>query len=82
MLLRTHRWARRLAFAAAAMPMMQMTCDPAATILQTAAAVNGLIFTSITQLVISQAISTLVNTFPGSDILRALFLDAGFFPGL
>lgn len=82
MLAKWYRWGKRGLLAAAALPLLQMTCDPSATLLQIGAGFANIVVTSTIQLFVQTAISTLVNTFPGSNILRALFVNAGFFPNV
>lgn len=83
MLLTYRRWAKRILLVTAALPLLQTTgCDPYASVLQLGTGVAGIIANSLTQTLVQSAIQTLLGMFPGSNILRALFINAGFFPGL
>lgn len=82
MTLRAHRWSKRLCLAAAALPMLQAAgCDPT-LLLQLGANFTNIVAVSLGQTLVQSTISVLLNTFPGSNLLRALFLNAAFFPGL
>lgn len=83
MLLKAHRWSRRALFAAAALPICQAAaCDPTSQLLSIGAGFTNIVAVSLGQSLIQSAISVLLNTFPGSNLLRALLINAAFFPGL
>jgi len=82
MLLKKYRIAKKIALAAAALPLLQTTCDPTATFLNIGFGFASIIANSLTQSLYSSFSQTLLGTFPGSGIIRALFGgNAGFFPG-
>ena len=87
-LIKKYRLARKIAFFTAALPVVQATggCDPStlsSTFLNLTFGFIGIIATSVTQTAYSSLSQALLGTFPGSNIIRALFGgNAGFFPGV
>jgi hypothetical protein len=84
MLLKKYRLARKIAFFAAALPLLQATggCDATATFLNIGYGFANILVNSLTQAAYSSFSQALLGTFPGSPIIRALFGgNAGFFPG-
>jgi len=71
-----HRWSRKLCFALAAFPVLQATtCDPqsvanlvASTSLSLATQLN----LSVAQLIIAGATQSLLNAYPGANLLQIL----------
>lgn len=83
MLLRTHRVLRKGAFFLAALPLCQAAgCDPFGTVTQVATGFGSIVVNSLTSTLVSSVARTLLGTFPGSDLVRLLFGNAGFFPGV
>lgn len=83
-MLKSYRWARRLALGVAALPILQGIggCDPLGTAINIAAGTSVIVVNSLAQTLVQSTIRTLLGTFPQSDILRALFGNSGFFPGI
>lgn len=82
-LLRTHRWSRRILIAVASLPLLQAGgCDPSAIFFQITAGFVNSAAVSLSQVALQSVITTLLNAFPGSNILRTLFVNGIFFPGL
>ena len=82
MLIKKYRLAKKIAFFAAALPLLQTTCDPTATFLQIGFGFASIIANSVTQSLYASFSQALLGTYPGSGIIRALFGgNAGFFPG-
>ena len=84
MLLKSHRVARKVALIVAAIPLCQATggCDPFGTVTQVATGFGSIVVNSLTNTLISSVSRTLLGTFPGSDLIRLMFGNAGFFPGV
>jgi hypothetical protein len=84
MLVRFHRWSRRLLLGAAALPFCQGVggCDPVSTVVQFGTNFVNITAVSLSQLAVASVTQTLLGMFPGSNLLRMLFLNSGFFPGL
>ncbi|MFO0974560.1 MAG: hypothetical protein U1A27_14140 [Phycisphaerae bacterium] len=84
MLQKLYRRRRQILMLGAALPLMQMGggCDPVGFTAQIAAGYVNSAAVSLVQLGVSSIISTLLSAFPGSNLLRLLFVNGGVFPGV
>lgn len=84
MLLKSHRVARKVALIVAAIPLCQAAggCDPFGTVTQVATGFGSIVVNSLTSTLVSSVARTLLGTFPNSDLIRLMFGNAGFFPGV